>query len=85
MSVLFSSIIETVASETVAIQAVYATVVGSNLGAFLTPIGALAGIMWSNILNEHELKFGYLDFLKIGVTVAIPTLLAALAVLMLIL
>ena len=85
MSVLFSSIIETIASETVAIQAVYATVVGSNLGAFLTPIGALAGIMWSNILNEHELKFGYLDFLKIGVTVAIPTLLAALAVLMLIL
>ena len=85
MSVLFSSIIETIGSVDVALPAVYATVVGSNIGAFLTPIGALAGIMWSNILNEHELKFGYVDFLKIGVTVAIPTLLAALAVLMIIL
>ena len=85
MSVLFSSIIETIGSTDVAVRAVFATVVGSNIGAFLTPIGALAGIMWTNILNEHELKFGYLDFLKIGVTVAIPTLLAALAVLMIIL
>ena len=85
MSVLFSSIIETIGSVDVAVRAVFATVVGSNIGAFLTPIGALAGIMWTNILNEHELKFGYLDFLKIGVTVAIPTLLAALAVLMIIL
>ena len=84
MSVLFSSIIETLGSAEVALPAVFATVVGSNIGAFLTPIGALAGIMWSNILNEHELKFGYVDFLKIGVTVAIPTLLSALAVLIII-
>ena len=84
MSVLYSSIIETISSVDVALPAVFATVVGSNVGAFLTPIGALAGIMWSNILNEHNLKFGYVDFLKIGVTVAIPTLLSALAVLIII-
>ena len=80
MSVLYSSIL-TGASE----AAVFATVVGSNLGACLTPIGALAGIMWSSILKEHDLKFGYLDFLKIGITVAIPALAAALGVLQLIL
>lgn len=87
MSVLFSSIIsvDTFLTVEAALPAVYATVVGSNIGAFLTPIGALAGIMWSNILNEHDLKFGYLDFLKIGVIVALPTLFAALAVLMVIL
>ena len=79
MSVLYSSILSGANSE----AAVYATVVGSNLGACLTPIGALAGIMWSSILKEHGLKFGYLDFLKIGVTVAIPALIAALAVLQL--
>lgn len=84
MSVLFSSIIETISSTDVALKAVYSTVIGSNVGAFLTPIGALAGIMWSNILNEHNLKFRYVDFLKIGITVALPTLLSALAVLMLI-
>ena len=80
MSVLYSSILPSTASE----AAVYATVVGSNLGACLTPIGALAGIMWSSILKTHGLKFGYLDFLKIGVTIAIPALLAALGVLQLI-
>lgn len=77
MSVLFCSIME-VANSEVMTKAVFATIVGSNVGAFLTPIGALAGIMWSGILNEHGLRFGYLDFLKIGITVAVPALLAAL-------
>lgn len=81
MSVLFSSILTTNGN----LGAVFATIIGSNVGAFLTPIGALAGIMWSSILNEHGLKFGYLDFLKIGVTVAVPTLLAALGGLLLVL
>lgn len=80
MSVLFCSIIDA-ARLKAEWQAVYATIIGSNIGAFLTPIGALAGIMWSNILNVHGLKFGYRDFLKIGITIAIPTLLVALAVL----
>ncbi|MBQ8414076.1 MAG: hypothetical protein IJX58_02385 [Clostridia bacterium] len=80
MSVLYSSILGGASSA----AAIYATVVGSNLGACLTPIGALAGIMWSSILKEHELKFGYLDFLKIGVTVAVPALITALGVLTLI-
>lgn len=83
MSVLFCSIIENVGAGATK-AAVYATVIGSNIGAFLTPIGALAGIMWSSILKSHDLKFGYVDFLKIGVTVAIPTIIAALGVLMLV-
>ena len=65
------------------ILAVYATVIGSNLGACLTPIGALAGIMWSSILKDHNLKFGYLDFLKIGVMITIPALVSALLTLQL--
>ncbi len=77
MSVLYSSILES-ANPEIMNMAVYSTVVGSNLGACLTPIGALAGIMWSSILKEHDLKFGYLDFLKIGVTVAIPALFVSL-------
>lgn len=77
MSVLFSSIIQS-SGGAAGISAVFATIIGSNIGALFTPIGALAGIMWSNILNKHEVKFGYLDFLKIGVAVAIPTLVTAL-------
>lgn len=81
MSVLFSAVLENTTTNT---AAVYATVVGSNLGACLTPIGALAGIMWSSILKKQKLKFGYLDFLKIGATVAIPALVVALGVLALV-
>lgn len=81
MSVFFSSMI---ASANAGPQAMYATVIGSNLGAFFTPIGALAGLMFSSILAEHDVKFGYKDFLKLGVTVAIPALLAALGTLMLV-
>ena len=77
MSVLYSSVLSGGATY----ATVYATVVGSNLGACLSPIGALAGIMWSSILKKHDLKFGYLDFLKIGITIAVPALIAALAVL----
>ncbi|MBE7044427.1 MAG: hypothetical protein E7397_02780 [Ruminococcaceae bacterium] len=78
MSVLFSSILANISSN---LSAIYATVIGSNLGACLTPIGALAGIMWGTILKEHGLKFGYIDFFKIGITIAIPALLSALFVL----
>lgn len=77
MSVLFSDILARL-SPAAAPAAVYATIIGSNLGALLTPIGALAGIMWSSILNRHGLKFSYLDFLKMGICVAIPALFAAL-------
>ena len=80
MSVLYSAILSGGATE----AAVYATVVGSNLGACLTPIGALAGVMWSSILKEHHLKFSYADFLKIGTTVAVPSLIAALGTLSLV-
>lgn len=78
MSVLFSSIIETANA---GLPAVFATIIGSNIGAFLTPIGALAGIMWGSIINKHGEKFGYVDFLKMGVIVAIPTLFTALGAL----
>ena len=84
MSVLFAAILETLPAGT-ALPAVYATIVGSNLGAFLTPIGALAGIMWSSILHRHGLKFGYHDFLKMGIFVAVPALAAALGTLSLVL
>ena len=84
MSVLFCPVIRPLtesASGAELSRAVYATVVGSNIGAYLTPIGALAGIMWMSLLKKHEVKFGYLDFIKYGVTVAVPTLLSVLSIL----
>ena len=82
MSVLFSSMI---GISDAGVGALFATIIGSNLGAFFTPIGALAGLMFSSILAEHDIKFGYRNFLTLGVLVAIPTLAAALGVLYLVL
>lgn len=75
MSVLFSSILQISGNS---LPAVFATIIGSNLGAILTPIGSLAGIMWTSVLNKHNQKFSYFDFLKNGVKCSIPTLTATL-------
>ena len=82
LSVLFSAVL---AGSEAGLPAVLATVIGSNLGAFFTPIGALAGMMFTGILARHGVKFGYLDFLKLGATVALPALAAALGGLLLVL
>ena len=79
MSVLFSSVLETVTDPEVYQQGVFAAVVGSNIGAYLPPVGALAGIMWSSILRRFGIRFSFRRFLLYGVAVAIPTLFAALA------
>ena len=79
MSVLFSKILS--AGEYVSMQGVYATVIGSNIGAFLTPIGALAGIMWSNLLRKNGVKISFLRFVKFGFVIGIPAISAGLVVL----
>ena len=75
MSVLFSAVIEEAGA---GVSAVMATVIGSNLGACFTPLGALAGIMFGSILSRQGVKFGYLRFLEVGAAVAVPALAAAL-------
>lgn len=83
MSVLFCEIIKGLSVASLN-GGVFATVIGSNLGAAFTPIGALAGIMFGSILSLHGIKFGYKDFLKIGVTVTLPSLVCSLVALMLV-
>lgn len=80
MSVLFESIIAGQSA-----PALYGAIIGSNVGAFITPVGALAGIMWSKILSEYDVKLPFLKFIAYGSVVAIPTLLTSLGTLMLVL
>lgn len=80
MSVLFSSVIDGLESAE-KMPALFATIAGSNLGAFLTPFGALAGLMWQKILKGQGIKFGYMDFVKYGGAVGFVSLLAAMVVL----
>ena len=79
MSVLFEKII---APNN--LLAVYASIIGSNIGAFLTPVGALAGIMWSKILSKYDIQMPFKKFALYGVIIAIPTLLASVGTLILV-
>ena len=80
MSVLFSSVCGGVAAQARP-PALYASIAGSNIGAFLTPIGAIAGIMWMSLLKIQRVEFGYTDFIKYGAIISVPTMIAALAAL----
>ncbi len=74
MSILYSNICTNKA-------AIYASIIGSNIGAFLTPTGALAGIMFTHLVNEHDTKFSFLDFIKYGAIIALPIIVATLLML----
>ena len=80
MSVLFCPILAGLPDGSL-LPATYATIVGSNLGAFLTPIGALAGIMWLSLLKRHDVEMRYRDFILYGAAVSLPSLAVNLAVL----
>lgn len=77
MSILFADLVSTLDSGY--LQGVYASIVGSNIGAFLTPIGALAGIMFSSLVSKNNIKFNFIDFIKYGFIVSIPTISVILA------
>ena len=71
MSILFTSMCPNT-------EAVYASIIGSNIGAFLTPIGALAGIMFSSLVNENHVRYTFVDFIKYGITISLPVATVAL-------
>ncbi len=80
MTVAFVPVIQT-AAPAMQLPAIYATVIGSNLGANLTPIGALAGIMWMSLLREKGVRMSFKEFVKYGLLVTPLCLLVCLAVL----
>lgn len=77
MSVLFGAVLNAAASP-VSLASLYAVVIGSNLGALLTPIGALAGIMWIGMLRNRGVELSFARFTLFGCAVSIPSLAAAL-------
>ena len=81
MSVAFAPIIQATGT-TVNKGSVYASVIGANLGANLTPLGALAGLMWLKILKEREIEVGFIEFLKVGLIVTPICLAVTMAVVM---
>lgn len=74
MSVLFSPVVGGIEDAVMRSEALYATVIGSNLGAFFTPIGALAGIMWSAMLKKYGVRLTFSQFVRYGAAISIPAL-----------
>lgn len=58
-----------------------AGLIGGDLGPRLLPIGSLAGLLWFGILRHHGLELSVLRFVRIGVVVTIPALVASLGAL----
>ena len=79
MSILYSNLISNLSGNNY-LYATYSSIIGSNIGAFLTPIGALAGIMFSHLVNERGIKFTFIDFVKYGAVISIPVITIALLV-----
>jgi arsenical pump membrane protein len=77
MSVLFSKLLAFYGTE----AQIYATIVGSNIGAFITPVGALAGIMWSNLLRQNKIHISVARFICYGSLIGIPAMAISLIIL----
>lgn len=60
MSVLYVDIIENF--EVVYKEAIFTSVISSNISAFFTPIKALAGMMWMGILKKNNVRFHLVNF-----------------------
>jgi arsenical pump membrane protein len=72
MSILFAK-----ALAACPLRAVFACVVGSNLGANLALTGALAGLLWANILGTKGVEVTFSEFSKIGLFYTLPLILLA--------
>ncbi len=69
MSVMYEKLIYS-SNQMYMAEKIYSSIIASNVGAYLSPVGALAGIMWMGILKKTGLKFGFKDFMKYGIMLA---------------
>ena len=76
MAVFYSTLL--IKAET---NAIYASVIASNVAAFFTPIGALAGLWWMNLLKKPDIKRNYLTFIRYCAPICITALLSRISLL----
>lgn len=77
MSMFFVGILSSVGEANLT-QAVFATIIGSNMGSLLTPVASMSAMMWLSIIKHKDVNFRFKDFVKKGVFITLPTLGAAL-------
>jgi arsenical pump membrane protein len=77
MTVFFTEIFRTMSAPPYTM--IYLAIISSNIGAFLTPVGALAGVMWTRLLKDHGIKFSFADYIRYLSPVSLLSLVAAFA------
>jgi len=58
-----------------------ANILGSDVGALLTPIGTLASMLWMFLLRRHRIPFSWKSYMKISSAVVPSSLMVGLVVL----
>jgi arsenical pump membrane protein len=81
MTLAFTSMLKELGGGQPELAGALATAMGSNLGANLTPLGALAGLLWMSLLREKEIPIRFGRFLRYGLLATPASLLAGLTVL----
>ena len=80
MSMFYALIIENL-EQGLILKATYSTIIGANLGVLLTPMGALAGLMWFDLVKKENIKINIKIYVKKLFILAILSLFIGLIIL----
>lgn len=74
MSMLYAEILRPNLSDPFIMQKIYASIIGSNTGVLLTPFGALAGLMWYDLLKQHGVDVSMKKYISTMIFVGLVVL-----------
>lgn len=80
MSMLYAEILQSQVMSNDLLLKAYASIIGSNTGVLLTPFGALAGLMWFEMMKKFNIELSIVNYIKtmfiVGTVVLVLSLLA---------